>query len=87
MPKLIKCSGYYDVEALILVATDNSRLFLLRSNVQPMDPQMLITMDAPLVDVAFNGSVIAVATSDHSVTCYTTQVMVLVYRNSFGCSA
>ena len=74
LPRIIRCSGYYDVEALIMIVTDDSRIFLLKSSLQPMEAQTLITMDSPVVDVAFNGSVIAVATSDHTVTCYTIQV-------------
>lgn len=74
-PTSFKCSGYYDVEAVILVLTDDARLLSLRSNQQPMQTQPMITMDSPVVDIAFNGTVIAVATSDHAVKCYTLQVL------------
>lgn len=62
------------MEAIILVGTPDTGIFLLQSDHQPMEARPLISTISPVVDIAFNGNTIAIASSDHAIKFYTVQV-------------
>lgn len=70
----IKSSGYYDMEAVILIGTPEAGVFILRSDQKPLQAKPFLPPRAPIVEIAFNGNTIAIATSDHTVRYYTLQV-------------
>lgn len=77
-PTFIKCNGFYDIEATIVVGTADAGVFTLRSDQQPMELQPLIPSGTEIVDIALNGNVIVVANSKRSVKFYTSQVKPLL---------
>ena len=54
VPSLMKCTGYYDVEASIVIVTRDSHVLLLRSGTQPIEVKTLLTLKSSVVDVVFN---------------------------------
>ena len=61
------------MEAAIIVGTD-AGVFIVRSELQPIDAKPFISPSSSIVDMAFNGNAIAIATGDRSVKFYTVQV-------------
>ena len=80
----MKCTGYYDVEASIVIVTRDSHVLLLRSGTQPIEVKTLLTLKSSVVDVVFNGSNVTLATSDRSIKCYTLQVLAFVFAYAYG---
>jgi hypothetical protein len=80
-PSIIKCCGFYDIEATILIGTFDAHVYTLSSNQNPLQVRPFLTASAPIVDIAFNGRVVAIATSDHVVKCYTNHVNILNSSN------
>lgn len=76
MPALIKCNGYYDVEANIFIGTRDNRVVVLRSNKQPMSLETALTLKSNIVDMLVNDTHLIVATSDRLIKCYTMQVFI-----------
>ena len=74
LPTSIKCSGSYDVEAVILISTPDVGVFMLRSDQKPMEAKPFLSPRSSIVEMAFNGVTIAVATSDRTIKYYTMQV-------------
>ncbi|EFX84297.1 hypothetical protein DAPPUDRAFT_314992 [Daphnia pulex] len=73
VPTSIKCSGFYDVEAVILITTPDGGVYILRSDQKPMEAKPFMSPRSSIVEVAFNGVTIAVATSDRTIKHYTVQ--------------
>ncbi|XP_057381177.1 Bardet-Biedl syndrome 1 protein-like [Daphnia carinata] len=73
VPTSIKSSGYYDMEAIILVGTPDAGVFILRSDQKPLQPKPFLPPRSPIVEIAFNGTTIAIATSDYTIRYYTLQ--------------
>ena len=78
-PTFIRCSGYYDVEATIVIGTSDAGVFTIRSDQQPIEAKPFIASGTDIVDMAFNGNVIAVANSNRSIKLYTSQVFELIF--------
>lgn len=74
VPTSIKCSGFYDVEAVVLITTPDGGVYILRSDQKPMEAKPFMSPRSSIVEVAFNGVTIAVATSDRTIKHYTVQV-------------
>ncbi|KAK4014414.1 hypothetical protein OUZ56_026937 [Daphnia magna] len=73
VPTSIKSSGYYDTEAVILIGTPEAGVFILRSDQKPVQAKPFLPPRSPIVEIAFNGTTVAIATSDHTIRYYTLQ--------------
>ena len=73
-PSAIRCRGYFDVDASVVVGTGDGRVYQLRSVCQPMRPQLVVTASHPIVDMAFVGNFVAVATANKAIKFYTVEV-------------
>ena len=69
----------------MLICSTDSRFLLLQSNQQPMRAKTVFTLNSPVVDFCFNGSIIAAATMDHSIRLFNPQVSYLYANASDRC--
>lgn len=63
------------MEAVILIGTTEAGVFILRSDQKPIQAKPFLPPRSPIVEIAFNGTTVAIATSDHTIRYYTLQVM------------
>ena len=62
------------MEAVIFISTPDAGVFMLGTDQKPMEAKPFLSPRSSIVEMAFNGVTIAVATSDRTIKYYTMQV-------------
>lgn len=77
-PSVIRCRGCFDVDASIVVGTRDGRAYHLRPHLAA-GPQLVVASSQPVVDAAFTGNFVALATGNKAIKFYTVDVLSPLY--------